>query len=148
MSVKEQLQNDMKAALRRGDKKRLSVIRMALASIQQREVDTRSELDDPATLNVLEKMLKQRRESVTQYEAGGRDDLVQQEQFEISVLKGYMPEPLSAVEIDELIATAIVATGAGSMRDMGKVMAEVKAKAEGRADMRQVSAKVKDRLNA
>ena len=146
MSLKARLSDDMKQALRAGDKARLSTLRMALAAIQQREVDERTELDDAQVMAVLEKMIKQRRESATQYRSGEREDLALQEEGEIGFLIGYLPEPLSEQELDDLIARAIADTGAQSMRDMGKVMGQVKRLAEGRADMGAVSAKVKTRL--
>jgi uncharacterized protein len=136
----------MKQAMRSGDKARLSVVRMALAAIQQREVDERVELDDAAVLGVIEKMIKQRRESVEQYRAGGREDLVAKESAEIEVLSGYLPEPLGEAELDALIEAAIADTGAASMKDMGRVMARLRDSAQGRADMAAVSAKVKARL--
>ena len=146
MSLKARLSDDMKQALRAGDKARLSTLRMALAAIQQREVDERTELDDAQVMAVLEKMIKQRRESATQYRSGEREDLALQEEGEIGFLIGYLPEPLSEQELDDLIARVIADTGAQSMRDMGKVMGQVKRLAEGRADMGVVSAKVKTRL--
>ena len=148
MSLKARLGDDMKQALRAGEKSRLSTLRMALAAIQQREVDERVELDDTQVMAVLEKMIKQRRESATQYRAGEREELALQEEGEIGFLIGYLPEPLSEAELDDLIARVIADTGAGSMRDMGKVMGQVKRLAEGRADMGAVSAKVKARLAA
>ena len=146
MSLKARLTDDMKQALRAGDKPRLSVIRMALAAIKQREVDERVELDDPQVLAVIEKMIKQRRESASQYRGGNREDLASEEEAEIEVLTAYMPEPLSEAEIEGLINQAVESTGASSMRDMGKVMGQVKAAARGRADMGKVSALVKARL--
>ncbi|MGD8977052.1 MAG: GatB/YqeY domain-containing protein [Gammaproteobacteria bacterium] len=146
MSLKARLSDDMKQALRAGDKPRLSTLRMALAAIQQREVDERTELDDPQVMAVLEKMIKQRRESAAQYRTGEREELALQEESEIGFLTGYLPEPLSEQELDELIVRVIGDTGAQSMRDMGKVMSQVKRLAEGRADMGAVSAKVKTRL--
>jgi len=146
MSLKARLSDDMKQALRAGDKPRLSTLRMALAAIQQREVDERTELDDTQVMAVLEKMIKQRRESATQYRTGEREELAAKEESEIGFLTGYLPEPLSEQDLDELIARVIADTGAESMRDMGKVMGQVKRLAEGRADMGAVSAKVKTRL--
>jgi len=143
MSVKNRLREDMKQAMRSGDKARLGVIRMALAAIQQREVDERVELDDTAVLGVIEKMIKQRRESIEQYRAGQRDDLADREAAEIDVLADYLPEPLSAAELDALIRSTIEKTGAASMKDMGRVMAELRAEAQGRADMAVLSARVK-----
>ena len=146
MSLKERITEDMKSAMRAGEKERLGTIRLALAAIKQREVDERITLDDPQVLAVLEKMIKQRREAITQFEAGGRADLVAKETAEIAVLQGYLPTPLSAAELEALIAEAIAATGAASIKDMGKVMAAVKPKAQGRADMGALSAQIKQRL--
>ena len=146
MSVKTRLQDDMKQAMRSGDKARLGTIRMALAAIQQREVDERVALDDAAVLGVIEKMIKQRRESVEQYRAGKRDDLADKEAVEIEVLTSYLPEPLGEAELAAMIDAAIAATGATSMKDMGRVMAELRAQAQGRADMAVLSATVKAKL--
>ena len=147
MALKERITEDMKTAMRAGDKDRLGVIRMLQAAIKQREVDERITLDDAAVLAVLEKMVKQRREAIAQFEAGGRADLAAKETQEIDVLKVYLPEPLSESELASLIDTAIAATGAASIKDMGKVMAAVKAEAAGRADMGAVSAVIKQRLS-
>lgn len=146
MSLKAQITEDMKSAMKAGEKDRLKVVRLVLAAIKQVEVDTRTDLDDAAVLSVLEKMVKQRRDSVEQFERGGREDLAAIETAEIEVLKTYLPEQLSAEELDAIIDQAISATGAESMRDMGKVMGQVKAQAAGRADMGAVGAKVKARL--
>jgi hypothetical protein len=146
MALKERITEDMKSAMRAGDKDRLGTVRLALAAIKQREVDERITLDDPKVLAVLEKMIKQRREAITQFESGGRADLVAKETAEIAVLQGYMPSQLSDAEIDALISEAIAATGAASIKDMGKVMAAVKPKAQGRADMSAVSARIKQKL--
>ncbi len=146
MELKERITADMKAAMKAGEKDRLGVIRMLLAAIKQREVDERREMGDADVLAVLEKMVKQRRESVAQYESGGRQDLADKEAAEISVLSDYLPEPLSEAEIDALIDSAIAETGAESLRDMGKVMGVIKSSAQGRADMGAVSARVKARL--
>lgn len=146
MSVKTRLKDDMKQAMRSGDKARLGTVRMALAAIQQREVDERIELDDAAVLGVIEKMIKQRRESVEQYRAGQRDDLADKEAAEIEVLSSYLPEPLDAAELAAMVDAAIAATGAASMKDMGRVMAELRAQAQGRADMAVLSATVKAKL--
>lgn len=146
MSAKSRLQEDMKQAMRSGDKARLGVIRMALAAIQQREVDERIELDDAAVLGVIEKMIKQRRESVEQFRAGAREDLAAKEAAEIELLSTYLPEPLGEDELAALIDDAIAATGATSMKDMGRVIAQLRAQAQGRADMAVVSARVKARL--
>ncbi len=147
MSLKARLGDDMKQALRAGDKHRLSTLRMTLAAIQQREVDERIELDDPQVLSVIEKMIKQRRESAVQYRAGDREELAQREEAEIGFLDDYLPEPMSEEDLDALIVQVVADTGAGSMRDMGKVMNQIKQLAEGRADMAAVSAKVKARLS-
>ncbi len=132
--------------MRSGEKERLGVIRMITAAIKQREVDERISLDDSQVLSVLEKMIKQRKESVEQFKAGNRQDLVDKESAEITLLQGYMPSPLSGAEIDGLINEAVAATGAASIKDMGKVMAVIKAKAQGRADMAAVGAKIKAKL--
>ena len=136
----------MKAAMRSGEKERLGVIRMITAAIKQREVDERISLDDGQVLSVLEKMIKQRKESVEQFKTGNRQDLVDKESAEITLLQGYMPSPLSGAEIDGLINEAVAATGAASIKDMGKVMGFIKAKAQGRADMAAVGAKIKAKL--
>ncbi|MEZ5538335.1 MAG: GatB/YqeY domain-containing protein [Thiolinea sp.] len=146
MSLKQQLTEDMKNAMRAKDKERLGVIRLVLAAIKQQEVDNRIELDDAAVLAVLDKMVKQRRESIRQYTDGGRTDLADQEQAEITVLQDYLPEALSDDEIEALVAEAISATGAESVKDMGKVMGWVKPNAQGRADMGKVSSLIKSRL--
>ncbi len=143
MTLKERITEDMKASMRAGDKERLSTIRLILAAIKQREVDERIALDDIQVLAVVEKMVKQRREAITQFEAGGRADLVAKESAEVAVLQAYLPEQLSAAEVDELIRTAIAQTGATSMKDMGKVMAVVKAQAQGRTDLGALSGRIK-----
>ena len=148
MSVKIRLKDDMKQAMRSGDKARLGVIRMALAAIQQREVDERIELDDGAVLGVIEKMIKQRRESVEQYQSGAREDLAAKEAAEIDVLLAYLPEPLDEAELAAMIDAAIAQAGATSMKDMGRVMAELRAQAQGRADMAVLSATVKAKLGS
>jgi uncharacterized protein len=147
MALKDRITEDMKAALRAGEKERLGTIRLALAAIKQREVDERITLDDAQVLAVLDKMIKQRREAITQFQTGGRADLVAKETAEIAVLQGYLPAQMSAAEIDELIAQSIAASGATSIKDMGKVMALVKPKAQGRADLGAVSARVKQKLS-
>ena len=146
MTLKARLTDDMKTAMKAKDAQRLGAVRLALAAIKQREVDDRKELSDADVLAVLEKMIKQRRDSIQQYTAGGRKDLADQEQFEIDVLAGYLPQQASEAEVDRVIAEAITATGAKGVADMGKVMGQVKAKLAGRADMGQVSARVKARL--
>jgi uncharacterized protein len=146
MTLKERITEDMKTAMRAGDKERLGTIRLALAAIKQREVDERIVLDDGQVLAVLEKMIKQRREAITQFQAGGRADLVAKESAEITVLEAYLPARLSDAELDAIIAAAIASTGATSPKDMGKVIAAVKTQAQGRADMGAVSARVKAKL--
>lgn len=146
MSLKGQIQDDMKAALKAGDRDRLKVIRLAVAAIKQIEIDRRTELDDAAVLAVVEKMVKQRRDSISQFRQGGREDLADIEQAEIVVLDGYLPEPLSEAELNALIDTAIAESNASGMRDMGKVMGRLKSEVQGRADMGAVSATVKARL--
>ncbi len=147
MSLKGQITDDMKVALKAGDKDRLKVVRLIMAAIKQVEVDKRIELDDAGILSVLDKMVKQRRDSVEQFEKGGRDDLAAIEKAEIEVLEAYLPEQLSDDELDAMIDAAIASTGAESIRDMGKVMGKIKAEAAGRADMGAVGARVKARLN-
>ena len=147
MTLKGQFQEDMKSAMKAGDKDRLKVVRLALAAFKQVEVDERIELDDARVLGILNKMVKQRRDSVSQFRDGNREDLADIELAEIVVLETYLPEQLSAAELDALVDQAIADSGATSIRDMGKVMGQVKAKAEGRADMGAVGAKVKARLN-
>ncbi|CDH43814.1 GatB/YqeY domain-containing protein [Candidatus Contendibacter odensensis] len=143
MSLKDRIQDDMKAAMRAKDKHRLGVIRLILAAIKQREVDERIELSDAQVLAVLEKMIKQRRESLAQYQSANRADLADQEAFEIDLVQSYLPTPLSETDLDALIANAIAVTGAQSVRDMGKVMALIKDQAQGRVDMTTVSTRVK-----
>jgi hypothetical protein len=147
MSLKERITDDMKAAMRSGEKERLGVIRMITSAIKQREVDERITLDDAQVLSVLEKMIKQRKESLVHFQAGNRQDLVDKESAEITLLQGYLPSQLSDTEVDGLISDAIAASGAGSIKDMGKVMAIIKGKAQGRADMAAVGAKIKARLS-
>jgi len=146
MSLKDQITADMKSAMKAGEKDRLKVVRLMLAAIKQIEIDKRIELDDAAVLSVLDKMVKQRRDSVEQFQNGGRNDLADIELAEIAVLDTYLAEQLSDAELDALIDEAISATGAESIRDMGKVMGQIKSKAAGRADMGAVGAKVKARL--
>jgi uncharacterized protein YqeY len=147
MSLKERITDDMKAAMRSGEKERLGVIRMITSAIKQREVDERITLDDSQVLSVLEKMIKQRKESLVQFQAGNRPDLADKETAEITLLQTYLPAQLSDGELDALIGEAVAATGAASVKDMGKVMAIIKNKAQGRADMAQVGAKIKARLS-
>ena len=148
MSLKERIQEDMKSAMRSGEKEKLANIRLILSAVKQREVDERIVLDDTQVLAVIEKMVKQRKESIVQFEAGGRADLVAKESAELALLQAYLPEQLGEAELDALVAAAIAATGAASIKDMGKVMAQVKAAAAGRADMGAVSARIKARLSA
>jgi hypothetical protein len=147
MALRDRITEDMKSAMRAGEKERLATIRMALAAIKQREVDERITLDDTQVLAVLEKMIKQRREAITQFESGGRADLVAKETAEIGVLQHYLPAQLSEAELEALIAQAVAASGAASLKDMGKVMALVKPQAQGRADMGAVSARIKQKLS-
>jgi uncharacterized protein YqeY len=145
-TLKERITEDMKASMRSGAKERLANIRMIQAAIKQREVDERITLDDSQVLAIIEKMIKQRREAITQFEAGNRADLVAKETAEIALLQDYMPAPLSAGDLDALINDAIAKTGASTIKDMGKVMALVKGAAAGRADMGAVGARIKARL--
>jgi uncharacterized protein YqeY len=146
VTLKERITEDMKAAMRASDKERLSTIRMVQAAIKQREVDERITLDDAQVVSVLEKMVKQRKESVAQFEQGGRQDLADKEKAEIVLLQTYLPTQLSSAEIDAIVRDAIAATGATSVKDMGKVMGVVKSQAAGRADMGVVSARIKAAL--
>ena len=146
--LKQRLQDEMTAAMKGGDKQRLGVIRLLLAAVKQKEVDDRAELSDEQVLAVLDKMVKQRRDSITQYEGAGRNELAEQEKFEIGVIQEFLPAALSEEQIGALVDEAISSTGAASIRDMGKVMGVVKPKAQGRADMGAVSALVKERLGS
>ena len=146
--LKQRIQDDMKSAMKASEKRRLGTIRLILAAIKQREVDERIEMDDDQVLLILDKMTKQRRDSIAQFEQAGRTDLAEQEAFEIEVLKEYMPEGLSEDEIISLVKEAIATSGAESIRDMGKVMGQLKPKVQGRADMGAVSALVKQQLNS
>ena len=146
MTLKERITEDMKTAMRSGEKDRLAVIRLLQAAIKQREVDERITLDDAQVTSVLEKMIKQRKESVVAFDKGGRADLVAKENAEIAVLQPYLPAQLSDAELDALIAEAIAASGATSVKDMGKVMGIVKSKAAGKADMGAVGARIKAKL--
>ena len=148
MSLKERINEDMKSAMRARETARLAAVRLLLAAIKQKEVDERIELDDAGVQTVIDKMLKQRRDSITQYAAAGRDDLVAAEKFEAEVLAAYMPAALSEAEIDAAVAAAIAATGAAAPGDMGKVMAVLKHGLAGRADMSEVSKRVRARLAA
>lgn len=147
-SLKDRITADMKDAMRAKDKDTLGTIRLIQAAIKQREVDERIELDDSQVLAVLDKMVKQRRDSITQYRDAGREELAAREEAEISVIQKYLPAALSEAEIDALIEEAIGSSGAQSMQDMGKVMGQLKPKLQGRADMGAVSARIKARLSA
>lgn len=147
MSLKERINEDMKAAMRSKDAARLSAVRLLLAAIKQREVDERVTLGDSDVVGVIEKMLKQRRDSIAQYEQAGRQDLADAEKFEVDVLQAYMPQQMSEAEIDTAVAEAVAASGAAGPQDMGKVMARLKPALAGRADMGKVSARVKARLS-
>jgi uncharacterized protein YqeY len=146
MSLKERIQQDVKDAMRAKDKPRLATIRLITAAIKQREVDERIDLDDSQVIAVLDKMVKQRRESISQFEKASRDDLIAQENSELEIIQSYLPEQLTEAEITVLIDTAMAATGAASIKDMGKVMGQLKPKLQGRADMGAVSAMIKARL--
>jgi uncharacterized protein len=146
MTLKSRVQNDMREALKAGDRERLKVLRMLLAAIKQIEIDERRDVDDTRVTSVLEKMVKQRRDSVRQFREGGRGDLADLERAEIAVLEQYLPEPLSEEELGTLIDRVIAECGAESIRDMGKVMGRLKPQVQGRADMSAVGARVKERL--
>ena len=146
-ALKDRITQEMKNAMRAGEKERLATIRLILSAIKQREVDERITLDDSQVLAAIEKMIKQRKEAITQFDAGGRADLVAKETAEIAILQTYLPAQMSDADIDGLIVEAIASTGAASIKDMGKVMAAVKAKAQGRADMGAVSARIKQKLS-
>lgn len=145
--TRQRVLDDIKSAMKAGDKPRLATLRLISAAIKQREVDERIELDEPATVALLDKLLKQRRESISQYSAAGRTDLVAQEEAEAELIKTYLPAALDDSEIATIIEAAINETGANSVKDMGKVMALVKPQLQGRADMGSVSKTIKDRLN-
>jgi len=146
VSLKEQIYEDIKTAMRARDSERLSALRLLSSALKQREVDERIELADSDVVAVIDKMLKQRRDSIAQFQAAGRQDLVDKEQFEVSVLSAYMPQTLSAQEIEQAVRETIAATGAQGVKDIGKVMGVLKPKLTGRADLAQVSAMVKARL--
>jgi len=148
MTLKARITDDMKTAMRAKDAQRLSAIRLMLAAIKQREVDERKDMSDTDVMSVIEKMIKQRRDSIEQFQKGGRQDLVDVEQFELSVLQAYMPQALSDAAVEAAVATAIQTSGGRGMADMGKVMAVLKAQLAGRADMGKVSALVKAKLSA
>ena len=143
MSTLEQINADIKDAMRAKDKERLKILRMVTATVKQIEVDERIEIEEPRMPAILDKMVKQRRDAMTQFGAAGRDDLAAIESAEIIVIQEYMPEQLSDSEIEEMIKAAIAETGAESMKDMGKIMGIIKPKAQGRADMGQLSGKIK-----
>jgi len=145
--LKQQITDDMKAAMKGGDKPRLGVIRLILAAIKQKEVDERIELNDEQVLAILDKMVKQRRDSITQYEDAGRTELADQEKFEIGIIQDYLPEQLDEAAMLKMIDEAIAETGAASMKDMGKLMGVLKPKLQGRADMGQASGLVKQKLS-
>jgi uncharacterized protein len=147
MALRDRITEDMKTAMRSGEKERLATIRLILSAIKQREVDERITLDDSQVLSAIEKMIKQRKEAIVQFQAGGRADLVAKESAEITILQTYLPAQLSDADLDTLIAEAIASTGATSIKDMGKVMGVVKSKAQGRADMAVVSTRIKQKLS-
>lgn len=147
MSLKGRINDDMKAAMRARESARLGTIRLLLAAIKQREVDERSELDDAAVSGIVEKLIKQRKDSIGQFQTAGRDDLVAAEQAELAVLQAYLPEQFSAAEVETAVIAAIAESGAAGPKDMGKVMGLLKPRLAGRADMGQVSALIKARLN-
>jgi uncharacterized protein YqeY len=146
--LKIRLQDDMKTAMRAGEKERLGAIRLILAAVKQQEIDGQTQLDDSGIIAVLDKMTRQRKESIDQFGKAGRTDLIDKEQAELDVIRGYMPQPLGEREIERLIEDALQSTGAASIKDMGKVMAVLKPQLQGRADMSQVSARIKSRLAA
>ena len=148
MALKAQIQEDVKNAMRARDKDRIGALRLISAAIKQIEVDTREELDDAGVTAVLDKMVKQRRDSLEQFEKAGRDDLAAKERFELEIISAYLPEPLSEAELTALIDAAIADTGAAGMQDMGKVMGVLKPQVQGRADMKALSGQVRGRLNA
>jgi len=147
MSLKQRINDDLKAAMRAGDARRRDALRLILAALKQREVDERKELAEPDVVTVIDKMIKQRREAIAQFEKGGRQDLAEKEQFELGVLQAYMPQALSEAEIEAAVAEAIAAAGAKAPSDMGKVMGALKGALSGRADMGKVSALVKSKLS-
>ena len=146
MALKEQITNDMKESMKSGAKERLAVIRLILAALKQKEVDERITLDDAQVLAILEKMLKQRRESIAQFTQGNRKDLADKEEAEVKIIQAYLPAQLSDAELDQLVAAAVAESGAASVKDMGKVMGILKPKVAGKADMSAVSAKIKSKL--
>ncbi len=146
MTLRDQLQNQVKEAMKSQDKPLLSVLRLIMAAIKQKEIDERITLDDSQILVILDKMVKQRRESISQYQAAKRDDLVKQEEYELSIIQRYLPEPLSEAELDALIKEAIASVDAKTMQDMGKVMALLKPQVQGRTDMGSLGNKIKNML--
>lgn len=146
MSLKDRIQEDVKAAMRARDARRLAALRLLAAAVKQKEVDERAALDDAAVLGVIEKMIRQRRESVAQFEKGGRADLAEQEKYEVDVLAAYLPQALSEAEVEAAVAAAIAETGAAAVKDMGRIMGLLKARLAGRADMARVSALVRAKL--
>ncbi|OGA21545.1 MAG: glutamyl-tRNA amidotransferase [Betaproteobacteria bacterium RIFCSPLOWO2_02_FULL_67_26] len=146
MTLKQRINDDVKSAMRGGDARKRDALRLLLAALKQREVDERKELGDPDVVAIVDKLIKQRRESIAQFEKGGRQDLAQNEQFEIGVLQAYMPQALTGAEIEAAVTEAIAAAGAKAPSDMGKVMGALKGKLAGRADMGKVSALVKAKL--
>jgi uncharacterized protein YqeY len=146
-TLKQRLDAEMKSAMRAKEKERLGAVRLILAAVKQREVDERIELTDGQVLEVMDKMLKQRRDSIAQYTSAGRDDLAAREEYEVAVIQGFMPAALSEAEVDALVGEAVAETGAASIKDMGKVMGVLRPKVQGRADMGAVGAKVKARLS-
>lgn len=147
MTIKDRISNDLKDAMRARDKKKLEALRLVTAAVKQIEVDERIDVDDERMLVILDKLAKQRKESITQFQAAGRDDLVAQEQFELDIIGHYLPEPLSEAEIEALVSKALVETSAAQMSDMGKVMALLKPQLQGRADMSKISAIIKAKLS-
>ena len=147
MTIREQLDNDLKDAMRARDKEKLGAMRLVMAAIKQVEVDERITVDEARVLAILDKLVKQRNESINQFKAAGRDDLVAQEQFELDILAHYLPEPLTETEVATLVQQAITAVEAQKMSDMGKVMAHLKPLMQGRADMSKVSAMIKEKLS-
>jgi len=146
--TRQRVLDDIKTAMKAGDKSRLATLRLMSAALKQKEIDERTDLDEATTIAIIDKLLKQRRESITQYEKAGRDDLVAQEVSEADIIKTYLPASLNDDEISAIIDAAVAESGATSIKDMGKVMALVKPKLQGRADMSSVSKSIKDRLNA
>ncbi len=145
--IKTRVSDDVKAAMRSKDKEKLAALRLIQAAFKQKEVDDRIELDDPQSITILDKMAKQHRDSIEQFQQAGRNDLVEKEQFELNIIDTYLPAKLSEAEIIDMIEAAIADTGAASMKDMGKVMGKLKGELQGRADMSQVSGMIKSRLN-